>query len=221
MVDLHAHFLPGIDDGARTVEESLAMLAESYRQGVRHCIATPHCILHKQDALSSFCQKREASYNQLTANMEGTLYPALYLGAEVYFDHDISQRENLENLCLGDSRYILLELPVASQSPETPEWLHALSSKGFKPILAHIDRYPNWRHLLQEFGGLSVLYQIDAQRFLGFLDRRLVKQLLATGERFIVSSDMHNLTTRPNLMQKAREIAFKKFPLEAEKLFAE
>ena len=68
MIDLHSHFLPDIDDGAKSVEESITMLSNSFLQGVGVCVATPHCILHHENSIKTFLQHREKSFKLLTVS---------------------------------------------------------------------------------------------------------------------------------------------------------
>ncbi len=222
MVDIHTHVLPGIDDGAKHVSESLRMLADAYRQGVRHCVATPHFVLHKEEDIAVFLRRRRESALSLAeaAKAHSLPLPQLLLGAEVYMDNNINSFRDIEKLCIGDSPCILVEFPMGKFDPYWGDWLHSMCLRGLHPIVAHIDRYVHLDRMLSEFSGLSITYQINASRMLSFWGRRFVARMLTGNEPCIFASDMHNTTTRNCNMKNAFLKAKKKFPLEAQDLFS-
>lgn len=219
MIDLHSHFLPGIDDGAKSVEESIAMLSDSYLQGVSICVATPHCVLHHEDSIKTFLKHRERSLNLLTENISDINVPKLVMGAEVYFDNDLSEHPDIKSLCLGDSPYLLLEFPHTGVLPRSFDWIYELTLCGVKPIIAHIERYPERERILNSLTGLDVIYQINATTFLSFSGRRVLRSLLKYDVPYIVSSDMHNNSMRPSKMKEAYTKAKKLFPDICDELF--
>lgn len=211
MIDLHSHILPEIDDGAKNTQEALFMLSDSFNQGVKLCVATPHCIVHKHEDIINFCRKRDRSFNKLKEQMTQKEFPEILLGAEVYLDNNISKYEDVNKLCIGQSNLILVEFPILSQDKNLEEWIYLLTVKGYRPIIAHIDRYPNAKQLISDLRDLNIIYQINASRLLSYGGRRRVKGLIETGERFVLSSDMHNMTSRKSNMEKACHIMSKKF----------
>lgn len=218
MIDLHTHFLPGIDDGAKNIDMSMEMLRDSFNQGVGLCVATPHCRLHHRDSIDSFIRRRSESAEDVKLKLSGE-HPQILLGAEVYLDHDISKYPGIEKLCIGESRYMLIEFPHMMQDARTSEWIYELAMIGIKPIIAHIDRYPAWDTLVKEMVGIKVCRQVNAEAFLSFKGRRFIDRLMRSDTDFIVSSDMHNVSTRSCNMKKAYEKARKKYGAEADKLF--
>lgn len=209
MKDLHTHALPFIDDGANSFEMSIQMLEESFGQGVILCALTPHCVIHSEEDISKFLDKAQDCYEELKKHTEKKQIPKLVLGAEVYADHDISQHKDISGLCIGKSQYILLELPFMKKYGWFAECVYSLNLMGLKVIVAHIDRYPNWEEIVDDLRGLKVVYEISASAFLCFSGRRMVKKLIKKGGKFIISSDMHNITTRKCLIKKAFEKAKK------------
>lgn len=221
MIDLHSHCIPGVDDGAKTVDESLQMLEDSFRQGVTICAATPHCILHRPEGIDEFLKRRTAGAEVLQKAMASgnAEYPKLIFGAEIYLDNDISAFDKTEKLCIGDTPYILVEFPTERYNPRCTEWLYSLTLKGMKPVIAHVDRYSFRKRLMEELRGVELVYQINATRFLSMVGRKMVKEILQSSDKCFVSSDMHNTKTRPCNMRAAYEKAVKKFPEQAENLF--
>ncbi len=218
MVDLHTHLLPGVDDGAEDLSESIAMLSDSFNQGVRICAATPHCTLHRESAVARFLEKRERGFEKLSGHITDEM-PRILLGAEVFFDNDINNYPGVEKLCLQGTDYIMLEFPVGDANPRWAEWIYNLNRKGLKVLVAHVDRYPQWEKMMADFKGLDIKYQVNASRFLEFMSGGLVKKLMTQGHGYIISSDMHNMKARRCNMAKAFEKAKKKYPEYAENLF--
>ncbi len=205
MIDIHSHCLPSIDDGAKDVETSLKMLAESYSQGVELCVLTPHCVLHQPDSVKKFLDSRRKSFEMLQEKIgqENLQVPALRLGAEVYFDNDISLYEGVEKLCIEGTNLLLVEFPMRGISKMSYDWLYSLTLKGIKPVIAHVDRYRCYNDLINDFSDLDVAFQLNAENFLSFFGRRHLAKILKHEEVFIVSSDMHDLTERPCNMKNA------------------
>lgn len=223
MIDLHTHVLPSVDDGPKQSEESMEMLTDAYGQGVRLVVATPHVVLHKEDAIPRFLTRRNESFSLLSEEMKKAEkpFPKLLLGAEVFLDHDISSRADLGALCLEGTSHILVEFPLgAPYNPYWSEWLHSLIIRGFMPIVAHIDRYMHAEKMLADFRGLRLTYQINAARFRSFSGRRFVGRLLSESAPLVVSSDMHNNEIRHCDMKIAYTKARRKFPEKADALFS-
>ena len=104
-----------------------------------------------------------------------------------------------------------MEFPRGIINSNVAEWLYNLTTVGLKPILAHVDRYDQKAVEELEIFELDIVFQINAENFLSFGGRRAVKRLLTYDRRFVVSSDMHNMTTRPCNMGEAREKSRRKF----------
>ncbi len=220
MIDMHSHYLPAMDDGADDLNIGLQMLTESYDQGVSVCVATPHCVLHKPYSLALFLEHRAAAMEQLKRYIQekGTAVPELLSGAEIYLDHDISLLEDIDRLCLEDTKYLLTEMPM-HYDKRVPDWLYNLNLRGLTPIIAHVERYPFRETLLADCEGLTLVYQINASIFLSFSGKRIAKKLIAEGLPLVIGSDMHNLTTRPCNLQKAYKSCQKKFGTYAPAIF--
>ena len=102
MIDIHSHFLPEIDDGAKNVSESIAMLTDSKKQGVEICVGTSHVTVHSDNGIAKFLEKRKYSIELLENRIakEKCDVPKLLYGAEVFLDNDISLYEENKNLNL-------------------------------------------------------------------------------------------------------------------------
>ena len=210
-----------MDDGPKSVYESKRMLRDSYSQGVEICVATPHCVIHKCTDITDFIDRRNERYSELKEELEKdkSQYPAIKLGAEVYLDNDISKYEDVKSLCIGDSSYMLIELPHHIKPALLSEWIYNLSLKEIKPIIAHIERYGNWKEIIRELGDEKIMYQVNASRFLSFPGRRFISRFYKYSGNFIVSSDMHNMSSRKCNMREAYEKALKRYGDSADNMF--
>ena len=222
MIDLHTHVLPGIDDGSQSVGESLDMLTESKKQGVVACAATPHCILHKAGDIESFLSIRDKACEELSRAVRrtGCDIPEIYLGGEVYLDNNITKRfDGVERLCFSGTNYILVELPRQRLDRRITEWIFNFILKGMNPIVAHVERTSLKE--LDEIGiwDLDVIFQINAESFISLSSRRELKKIFAHDKKFVVGSDMHNTSSRPQCISKAKKVSQKKFPRMTDEMF--
>ena len=202
---MHGHFLPGMDDGSASVEESLQMLAASAKQGIGTVFATPH--YYPVESVSSFLERREKSISQLQRAMEQKKgsYPRIIAGAEVAYRRGIGTAEDLEKLCLGNSRYLLLELPFARWEKSLFRDLSSIVNvRGLLPVIAHIERY---RHLqpqenMDRLLEMDVLLQMNASELLSWSSRRRAARMIRDDVVQLLGSDCHNMGTRvPNMGQ--------------------
>ena len=199
LCDVHAHFLPGMDDGCKTVEESICFLESSYDQGVHKLFATPH--YYPVESVEAFVQRRQTAAEQLCSALkkQNREMPGFLLGAEVAYHPGLGQEQDLKKLCLGNSQYLLLEMPFQQWSGEMLRTVRNICLDGYTPVIAHVERYwkmqsaQNLARLLE----LEVLVQMNAAQLLHFPGaghgRRLLKQRVVQ----LLGSDGHNLTTRP------------------------
>ena len=104
MIDFHSHFLPNMDDGSRSLEESCAMLRESARQGVTVMVATPH-FYPARETPEAFLRRRSEAFERIEAD-DG--FPKILLGAEVAYFHGISRCDCLDRLSTEGTKLLLL-----------------------------------------------------------------------------------------------------------------
>lgn len=211
VIDFHSHILPQIDDGSSSVQESVAMLEMEAAQGVAHVVATPH-FYAQHDTPEHFLRKRNASELVLREAMqEHEGLPEISIGAEVYYFRGISDSEVLPKLTIGDSRYILVEMPMGTWTDSMCRELADIREKqGLTPIIAHIDRYIGFfrtHSIMDKLEHLPILIQANASFFTRLSTRELAIRLLREKRIHLLGSDCHNLTTRaPNLLDAVRLI---------------
>lgn len=212
IIDMHCHILPGVDDGARDVETSLAMLEASRAQGVQYMVATPH-FYATRDRVDTFLDRRREAWETLKSRM-GADYPGIVLGAEVAFFRGISRAERLEALKIEGTDCLLLEMPFRPWSEDdVDEVSEILEKHGYTIILAHIERYLAMRGNADYIGNLlelPVLAQINAESLLDWRQRGKLIKMVRNGQVHLLGSDCHGIHHRPPNLGEGREILRRK-----------
>lgn len=202
-IDFHSHCLPGIDDGAAHAQESVGMLRQSLRQGIRTIVATPHfydgagapeAFLRVRDHAMAVLQQEMACAPELSGRLR------LIPGAEVLLRRGIG-RVDLRPLCIRDTNAVLLELPLMTPQPWVYDELEDIAlGQRLTVILAHVDRYRHW-YSSAEIARLTQLpdavVQLNAEAFLDPRAYRRLRRWLPRPDRLVLGSDMHHLHSRP------------------------
>ena len=213
MIDLHCHILPGVDDGARSLEDAVAMCRIAASQGCAAMVATPH-------------QRRGVWWNDDRDRLRGLareLQEAVgnglrvLLGGEVHTDPEVlDEVQRLPEggiLSLAGSRYLLLELDTTYGSPdEAVHLVHETSVAGWRPILAHPEFIP-WLgqdlDLVEHLVRMGATVQVTAMSLTGDFGRQPmldVHHLLEAGLVHFVASDAHDTARRPPGLRRAYEM---------------
>lgn len=198
-VDIHSHVLPGLDDGARNLEESLKLLRILKRQRVDAVVATPH-FYDGKEKFEDYLARRRTAYDAVKERLTEDM-PELFLGCEVKYFRGISNIPEMQKLRIGNSGYILLELPyrmmTAAEIDEIREFKYSI---GLTPILAHIDRYmrfSGFSRILDLLKSGEALAQINAERLDRIKKRHRVNKLIGLGVISFLGSDTHSVKYRP------------------------
>lgn len=204
LTDFHSHILPNMDDGSKSVAESIDMLAMAAAQGIPRVVATPHFVA-QQDKPLHFLERRAQAEQALRAEMaKHPNLPEVEVGAEVYYFRGISETEYLPMFTIGDSRCVLIEMPPAPWPETVYEELEAIWVKrNLIAVVAHIDRYIRPFHtcgIPERLEDLPVYVQANAEFFLERKTARMAMRMLKRDQIHILGSDCHNLDDRkPNL----------------------
>lgn len=207
MIDLHTHVLPGIDDGARTLEEAVEMCRRAAEEGCSGLIATPH-LRHarwwngKRERLEALL---ETLQEQLREWLDGSF--EVFLGGEIALHSEsldeVYELPGGELQTLAGSRYVLLELDWHGLGPNILDVVHELTVKGLFPVIAHPERYrwlaedPALIETLVERGAYLQLTAMSVTGDLGGGIRRLCDDLLEAEIVHFVASDAHDARLRP------------------------
>ena len=214
LTDFHSHILPGVDDGSRSVEQSLQMLRAEADQGIMRIVATPHFYARHDDP-DRFIRRRNAAAAALQKDMEDHPgFPQIVLGAEVHYFPGISESEHLSKLTIEGTDYVLIEMPTPPWSEKMYRELEQIYTlQGLVPIIAHMDRYIrpfSTYRIPQRLAQLPVLVQVNAEFFVERATARFALRLLRRGKIHLLGSDCHNLTDRaPNMGDAIKRIAQK------------
>ncbi len=166
---MHSHFLPGMDDGPKLPEDTLAMAYIAVNEGVIGIAATHH--FTDDQSISVYTKQWLESLQRVQhLLLENALSIQVYSGAEVQISPFLHLLEGIEALCINNSRYLLLELPMADIPLYTEDVIYNLRIKGIIPIIAHPER--NWRildnpNLLHPLISLGALGQITSGSITG------------------------------------------------------
>ncbi len=193
LTDIHTHLLPAVDDGAQSVEDALALLRLEKDSGVERVMLTPHFYPQKE-ALADFLTRREQAYAALRDRWEENTMPQLRLGAEVHYSPELVELD-LEQLTLGQGRYLLLELPGNVLPACVLQVTEQLLRRGIIPILAHVERCIYFRYQPERLLSLiqaGALGQISAKALQSKKDRGFSEACIRNGLAHIIASDLHD-----------------------------
>lgn len=226
-IDIHSHILPGIDDGAENFETSMQMLRIAQNQGIRSIILTPHYKpMHHNAHPESLAALRERLLEGM--KREG-LDIGLYFGNEFYFHSGMFRRLEEKQACtMAGSAYVLIEFGPMDGFGTIRNGLYEALSQGYRPILAHVERYANvssQRGQVEELVQMGSYIQINAGSLMGkfgFAARQFTKRLLGDGLVHFVATDAHNAGNRSPQLAECEKYVSRKFSGEyAKRLFLE
>lgn len=198
MIDIHCHLMPSVDDGAKDLEETLAMFENAYTSGVTDIILTPHYIKGTKYEINN--EQKEKITNILREALRRTdMDINIYYGNEVYIDNDlVVMIKDKKVATLANSRYVLVELPVNSMDNNAGNVFFNLRSNGYIPIIAHPERYVYFQkhpEKVMDYIKLGCLLQGDYMSLLGKYGKKAkktLKILLKNGVIKFLSSDIHH-----------------------------
>ena len=189
MIDLHCHLLPGVDDGSRSVAQSVRILEAMREGGVTAVCLTPH---HSIGRLGVGLAAHDAAYFELAARAPDAI--ALHRGVELLLDRPVTA-DVLEHpgLRLGDSRAILVEFTRLVAVPAIANALRQLALLGLVPLLAHPERYAGCcPEAARQWKASGAILQVDATTLLMKRGRgQRARELLAHGLADVIAADNH------------------------------
>jgi len=208
--DMHSHLLPGLDDGAETVEQSVELLLAMQRLGYRKLIMTPHIMgdFYKNTPTgirAALARLREA------ATAAGVLDMEMDCAAEYYLDEWFQQKLDAAEPLLsfgGDKKYVLFETSYINEPFNFRETVFNLKSAGYQPVLAHPERYTYFYGRFQDLEQVrqdGVLLQLNLNSLCGYYSagaRKIAERLVDGGLVDMVGTDAHNLKHTETLRHK-------------------
>ena len=204
MIDIHMHLIPGVDDGAENMEMSLVMMARAMEQGISQIIATPHSEVFRYSK-----EGGKIIYRRLV-DAAAKVCPdmKLYLGCEVYCETEIMDQV-LESLNSGryptmnGTKYVLMEFSQWVYPENTVSCVEALVKGGYRPIIAHMERYKHLRDnmdLVNQFRERGALIQLNAYSLFDEMDdsiKNWARRLVQERKVDFLGTDAHRTYHRP------------------------
>lgn len=196
LVDIHAHWLPGVDDGAKTEEEGLAMVKGLIRLGYHKLIATPHIM---QEFYPNTVEHLKQVFEKFAARVQSEALPVeLELGAEYMLDGGfMKQLQSGELLTIG-KKDLLIEFPHLQPFPALKEIVEEIIHRGYTPILAHPERYVYYLKNRKAFDQLldtGCQMQVNLLSLTGYYGKAIAewsRKLMQSGIYQFAGTDIHN-----------------------------
>jgi len=223
--DLHSHLIPGIDDGSKSMEDSLNMLRKFSDLGFKKVITTPHVMsdFYKNTPeiiLGGLEKVREAiAENNIPIEIEAA--------AEYYLDFHLDELTEKKNILTFGDNHVLFELSFTAEPARIKETIFNFITEGYKPILAHVERYPfyinEWK-TIEDLVNRGVLLQLNINSLSGQYGpqvKKMGEQLIDKDMIDVIGSDchhvghlnmleslrtnphVHKIVNKPNLLNKA------------------
>ena len=205
MVDIHCHILPGLDDGADTLETSIQMAEMAIAEGITHVVGTPHANSHFKFDPEVIRQRRD----ELQAAVGDRL--KLATGCDFHLNYENLQdlEKNLQKYTIHQKNYLLVEFAEFSIPPSMDDTMHHLHLLGLSPIITHPERNPMLRakpERIYRWLHQGSYVQITGQSILGRFGsaaQAAAKQWLDEDRVHFVASDAHNMRSRPLQLRAA------------------
>jgi len=212
--DIHSHFIPGLDDGSKSIEDSVEMVKAMMTLGYKKIITTPHVqsdfYKNTKEQILAGCKLVNEAL--LSNNIDFKIEAA----AEYFVDYDFEKKVKNHELLTLSEKFVLIELSSMFPPDNLKSLVFDMSVEGYKVILAHPERYSYWHNKLDVFEDLKtrgVFFQTNIISLSGFYSpqvRKAARQLIDESFVDFVGTDMHNLSTIKILKQALNDNYFVK-----------
>ncbi|HGD4835190.1 TPA: capsular polysaccharide biosynthesis protein Cps4B [Streptococcus agalactiae] len=232
MIDIHSHIVFDVDDGPKTLEESLSLIEESYRQGVRIIVSTSH---RRKGMFETPEDNIFKNFSIVKHEAEKRFeHLQILYGGELYYTSDMLEKLKLKQIpTLNNTKFALIEFSMQTSWKDIHTALSNVLMLGITPVVAHIERYnalENQKERVKEIINMGCYTQINSSHILKqklFNDKhkrfkKRARYFLEENLVHFVASDMHNLDVRPPFLAEAYKIICRDFGKErANQLFIE
>ena len=197
--DVHSHILPGVDHGAQTVEDSLEMLRAEKRMGIARVVLTSHVTAETFENTPDTLRPAFETLKQAVAQTEDLCHMKLFLSAEYRMDEFWNKQYALDNQIAMPGNYILMENSFHQELLGLDDLLFDLKVKGYKPILAHPERYSYYamrKQRLEQLHTTGVKFQVNLLSLAGYFGqhcRETALWLVKNGMVDMLGTDMHGM----------------------------
>ena len=196
-VDIHSHILYGIDDGSKTLEQSIKILQELKEIGFKKIVLTPHYIINSKYQTNN--KEKQKILEEIKKNIQQkNIDIELYLGNEVLINDNIYELiEKKEISTINNSKYILIELPLYTTQKNALDIMYELKIKNITPILAHPERYEFIQKnpkAIEDFINEGIILQANYGSIIGIYGKKAkktIKKLLKENYISLFGTDIH------------------------------
>ena len=195
--DLHSHLIPGIDDGSKSLEESLAMLNRFAELGYKKVITTPHIM---SDFYKNTPEIILGGLDKLRTGLkEAGIHIEIEAAAEYYLDFHLEELIAAKNILSFGENHVLFELSFSNEPPRVKEVIFQFQTQGYKPIMAHVERYPfyfNDFDKIEDFKNRGCLIQLNINSLSGQYGpavKKMAEQMIEKDLVDVIGSDCHHL----------------------------
>jgi protein-tyrosine phosphatase len=226
VVDLHCHILPGVDDGAKNLSESIAMAKVAVQQGIRTIVATPHHLNNQYENSKQMILERVQELNK--ALIKEKIDLLILPGQEVrIYGEFVEGYESGEILPVNHTQYVLVEFSSSHVPRYTEALFYDMQNKGLVPVIVHPERNqeiienPEILYNLVKKGALS---QVTAASVVGRFGKKIKNfslQLIEANLTHFIASDAHNTGSRTFNLREAFDLVHTKYGNEMVYLFEE
>lgn len=197
-VDMHSHLIPGVDDGSASFDDTIKMITGLQELGFCKFVTTPHAM---PGVYENTKQNIDAAAKKLNFQLTQQLNLTIQAAAEYYVDDDFPQRirDGETPLTFGNN-YVLIEMSMNSKSMNLDAAIFELTTRGYQPVLAHVERYPYLFHNGQlnnyeQLRDADVLLQVNLRSFIGNygeIQRKIARKLAEAAMIDFLGTDIHN-----------------------------
>src|ERR1700756_3314906 len=166
--DIHSHFIPGIDDGAKSIEDSLTLIRGMKELGYKKVITTPHIMTdgyrNTPEIILSGLEKVKEALKKAEIDIE------IEAAAEYYYDFEFENKIKTGNVMTFGKKYLLWEVPFINPPENMNQLIFEMATRGYKPVLAHVERYGFWQQNFEKYEELAdrgVLLQMNINSVTG------------------------------------------------------
>jgi tyrosine-protein phosphatase YwqE len=195
--DLHSHLIPGIDDGSKSLEESLMMLKRFSELGYQKVITTPHIMSdfykNTPEIILSGLETVRQGIKKENVKIE------IEAAAEYYLDFQLEELIKAKNILTFGDNHALFELQFSNEPPRIKETIFAFQTEGYKPIMAHVERYPfyfNQFDTINDFRSRGCLIQLNINSLSGQYGpqvKKMAEEMIDKDMVDVIGSDCHHI----------------------------
>lgn len=214
VTDVHSHFIPGIDDGAKTLSDSIELINELHQLGYKKIITTPHTMSDfykntSNDILSGLEEvKKEIRAKNIPIQLEAA--------SEYYLDFDFERKIEEEELLTFGNKCVLFEVSYLNPPDNIYHIIFKMQTNGYQPVLAHPERYSFWHNQFgkyQEFVEKGVLLQLNINSLTGYYSdatKKIAELLIENNMISLLGTDCHHM----GHIQLIKQAVYKKHLLQ-------